>query len=98
MKPAFIYARAAQIRGDKSYIPVLDDLERIAIQRWKQEYADSGKDWGEAELFDTWRIFREALSHGLVSYVEKKLDENGSLISGWQGIPLLFHALDPSKC
>jgi hypothetical protein len=98
MKPAFIYARAAEIRGDKSYIPVLDNLERIAIQRWKQEYADSGKDWGEAELFDTWRIFREALSHGLVSYVEKKLNENGSLISGWQGIPLLFHALDPSKC
>jgi hypothetical protein len=97
IRPVFRYAKLAEESRDRSYIPSLEELEQVVIQRWKQEYSDSGKDWREAEVFDIFRIFREALSYGLVQYVEKKLDEKPSLMAGWQDIPLLFHALDPSK-
>jgi hypothetical protein len=102
------YAKEVEDADKLNYLSVIDELSRVGMQKWRMDEgplsADvvsacfpmhPGESWITCDKPRKWkRKFIElAIRHGLLSYVEREVREDRSLVLEQRETPLLFEAL-----
>jgi hypothetical protein len=96
------HAREAEAYGDTEYVAAVQELEQAGLFLRHTNFDplhDHGRFFDLHQLKEgrEWRrnFLRRATTAGLCSYVEARLKNDSSMISGAQGTPLLTYALPP---
>jgi hypothetical protein len=102
------YAREVEDTDKLNYLSVIDELSRVGMQKWRMDEGpptanvlsnwflmQPGEPWMTCDKARKWKrnFIGLATRHGLLTYVEREVREDRSLVLEQRETPLLFEAL-----
>jgi hypothetical protein len=105
---AMRYAREVEDADKLNYLSVIDELSRVGMQKWRMDegppsanfvpnyfFVHPGESWMTCDKPRKWKrnFIGLATRHGLLSYVEREVRKDRSLVLEQRETPLLIEAL-----